>query len=146
MDHAADAFRTDLMTITPYLLNEQSRHPESRDDFTILLSHIVLGCKFVATQQGRRSQAHRPLSSEQRAERSWTCSALPTRCWSMPLSPVAAPVFLCPRRLHTWTESSVGTVVRVALHFPSGTVSALIPWMAPPTSTAACPSEWYAHK
>ena len=36
--------------------------------------------------------------------------------------------------------------VRVALHFPSGTVSALIPWMAPPTSTAACPSEWYAHK
>ncbi|XP_020195357.1 fructose-1,6-bisphosphatase, cytosolic-like [Aegilops tauschii subsp. strangulata] len=51
MDHAADAFRTDLMTITLYLLNEQSRHQESRDDFSILLSHIVLGCKFVATQQ-----------------------------------------------------------------------------------------------
>ena len=47
MDHAADAFRTDLMTITRYMLKEQSRHPESRDDFSILLSHIVLGCKFV---------------------------------------------------------------------------------------------------
>ena len=49
MDHAADAFRTDLMTITRYLLKEQSRHLESRGDFTILLSHIVLGCKFVAS-------------------------------------------------------------------------------------------------
>ncbi|KAH6823477.1 Inositol monophosphatase family protein [Perilla frutescens var. hirtella] len=49
MDHAADAHRTDLMTITRYVLNEQSKHPESRGDFTILLSHIVLGCKFVCT-------------------------------------------------------------------------------------------------
>jgi len=48
MDHAAEAQRTDLMTITRHVLNEQSRHPESRGDFTILLSHIVLGCKFVA--------------------------------------------------------------------------------------------------
>ncbi|XP_076886539.1 fructose-1,6-bisphosphatase, cytosolic-like isoform X1 [Bidens hawaiensis] len=47
MDHAADAFRTDLMTITRFVLNEQSKHPESRGDFSILLSHIVLGCKFV---------------------------------------------------------------------------------------------------
>jgi len=31
------------------VLNEQSRNPESRGDFTILLSHIVLGCKFVAS-------------------------------------------------------------------------------------------------
>ena len=49
MDHAAEAQRTDLMTITRHALNEQGRHPESRGDFTILLSHIVLGCKFVAS-------------------------------------------------------------------------------------------------
>ncbi|KAL6840110.1 hypothetical protein ACP4OV_029920 [Aristida adscensionis] len=49
MDHEAEAFRTDLMTITRHVLNEQSRNPESRGDFTILLSHIVLGCKFVAS-------------------------------------------------------------------------------------------------
>lgn len=47
MDHAEEAHRTDLMTITRYVLNEQSKYPESRGDFTILLSHIVLGCKFV---------------------------------------------------------------------------------------------------
>ncbi|EOX97430.1 hypothetical protein QUC31_015694 [Theobroma cacao] len=49
MDHAADAHRTDLMTITRHVLNEQSKYPESRGDFTILLSHIVLGCKFVCS-------------------------------------------------------------------------------------------------
>ncbi|KAG8378120.1 hypothetical protein BUALT_Bualt08G0105100 [Buddleja alternifolia] len=49
MDHAADANRTDLMTITRYVLNEQTKYPESRGDFTILLSHIVLGCKFVCS-------------------------------------------------------------------------------------------------
>ncbi|WVZ98743.1 hypothetical protein U9M48_044142 [Paspalum notatum var. saurae] len=49
MDHAAEAQRTDLMTITRHVLNEQGRHPGSRGDFTILLSHIVLGCKFVAS-------------------------------------------------------------------------------------------------
>ncbi|MBA0765014.1 hypothetical protein Gotri_014278 [Gossypium trilobum] len=49
MDHAADAHRTDLMTITRYVLNEQSKYPESRGDFTILLNHIVLGCKFVCS-------------------------------------------------------------------------------------------------
>uniref|UniRef100_A0A0D9V867 fructose-bisphosphatase n=1 Tax=Leersia perrieri TaxID=77586 RepID=A0A0D9V867_9ORYZ len=49
MDHEADAYRTDLMTITRYVLNEQSRNPEARGDLTILLSHIVLGCKFVAS-------------------------------------------------------------------------------------------------
>lgn len=49
MDHAADAHRTDLMTITRFVLNEQTKHPESRGDFSILLSHIVLGCKFVCT-------------------------------------------------------------------------------------------------
>ncbi|PPD87596.1 hypothetical protein GOBAR_DD15474 [Gossypium barbadense] len=47
MDHAADAHRTDLMTITRFVLNEQSKYPESRGDFTILLNHIVLGCKLV---------------------------------------------------------------------------------------------------
>ncbi|EFJ23220.1 hypothetical protein SELMODRAFT_175079 [Selaginella moellendorffii] len=47
MDHAADAQRTDLMTLTRFVLNEQSKHPEARGDLTILLSHIVLGCKFV---------------------------------------------------------------------------------------------------
>ncbi|KAM7507889.1 hypothetical protein LguiA_018342 [Lonicera macranthoides] len=49
MDHQADAFRTDLMTITRFVLNEQSKYPESRGDFSILLSHIVLGCKFVCS-------------------------------------------------------------------------------------------------
>ncbi|KAK9943919.1 hypothetical protein M0R45_009509 [Rubus argutus] len=49
MDHEADAYRTDLMTMTRFVLNEQSKHPESRGDFTILLSHIVLGCKFVCS-------------------------------------------------------------------------------------------------
>ena len=45
MDHAAEAQRTDLMTLTRHVLNEQGRHPESRGDFTILLSHIVLGLR-----------------------------------------------------------------------------------------------------
>jgi len=49
MDHAAEAHRTDLMTITRFVLNEQSKHPEARGDFTILLSNIVLGCKFVCS-------------------------------------------------------------------------------------------------
>ncbi|RZB97520.1 Fructose-1,6-bisphosphatase, cytosolic isoform G [Glycine soja] len=49
MDHQADTNRTDLMTITRFVLNEQSKYPESRGDFTILLSHIVLGCKFVCS-------------------------------------------------------------------------------------------------
>ncbi|XP_057732744.1 fructose-1,6-bisphosphatase, cytosolic-like [Arachis stenosperma] len=49
MDHSADAQRTDLMTITRFVLNEQSKHPDSRGDFSILLSHIVLGCKFVCS-------------------------------------------------------------------------------------------------
>lgn len=47
MDHSAEAQRTDLMTITRHVLNEQSKHPEAHGDFTILLNHIVLGCKFV---------------------------------------------------------------------------------------------------
>ncbi|KAK7343734.1 hypothetical protein VNO77_12726 [Canavalia gladiata] len=49
MDHSADAQRTDLMTITRFVLNQQSKQPESRGDFTILLNHIVLGCKFVCS-------------------------------------------------------------------------------------------------
>lgn len=49
MDHAADAHRTDLMTITRHVLNEQTKYPESRGDLTILLNHIVLGCKFVCS-------------------------------------------------------------------------------------------------
>ncbi|CAI0625644.1 unnamed protein product [Linum tenue] len=57
MDHAADALRTDLMTITRYVLNEQSKHPESRGDFTILLSHIVLGCKFVCSSVNKAGLA-----------------------------------------------------------------------------------------
>ncbi|GLT85974.1 hypothetical protein SLE2022_041390 [Rubroshorea leprosula] len=49
MNHSMEAQRTDLMTITRFVLNEQSKHPESRGDFTILLNHIVLGCKFVCS-------------------------------------------------------------------------------------------------
>ncbi|KAK2986947.1 hypothetical protein RJ640_009090 [Escallonia rubra] len=47
MDHAAESQRTDLMTVTCHVLNEQTKHPEARGDFSILLYHIVLGCKFV---------------------------------------------------------------------------------------------------
>ncbi|KAI4389422.1 hypothetical protein MLD38_001650 [Melastoma candidum] len=57
MDHAGDAARTDLMTITRYVLNEQSKNPESRGDFTILLSHIVLGCKFVCSSVNKAGLA-----------------------------------------------------------------------------------------
>ncbi|KAK6938281.1 Fructose-1-6-bisphosphatase class 1, C-terminal [Dillenia turbinata] len=57
MDHAADAHRTDLMTITRYVLNEQSKHAESRGDFTILLNHIVLGCKFVCSSVNKAGLA-----------------------------------------------------------------------------------------
>ncbi|MED6119557.1 Fructose-1,6-bisphosphatase, cytosolic [Stylosanthes scabra] len=49
MDHEEEAKRTDLMTISRFVLNEQSKFPESRGDFTILLSHIVLGCKYVCS-------------------------------------------------------------------------------------------------
>lgn len=49
MDYEADAHRTDLMTITRFVLNEQSKHPESKGDLTILLNNIVLGCKFVCS-------------------------------------------------------------------------------------------------
>ncbi|KAG4157583.1 hypothetical protein ERO13_D02G071200v2 [Gossypium hirsutum] len=57
MDHAADAYRTDLMTITRFVLNEQSKYPESRGDFTILLNHIVLGCKFVCSSVNKAGLA-----------------------------------------------------------------------------------------
>ncbi|XP_020959003.1 fructose-1,6-bisphosphatase, cytosolic isoform X2 [Arachis ipaensis] len=57
MDHSADAHRTDLMTITRFVLNEQSKHPESRGDFTILLSHIVLACKFVCSSVNKAGLA-----------------------------------------------------------------------------------------
>ncbi|XP_039071390.1 fructose-1,6-bisphosphatase, cytosolic-like [Hibiscus syriacus] len=57
MDHAADAHRTDLMTITRFVLNEQSKYPESRGDFTIVLSHIVLGCKFVCSSVNKAGLA-----------------------------------------------------------------------------------------
>ncbi|KAB2088131.1 Fructose-1,6-bisphosphatase, cytosolic [Gossypium arboreum] len=57
MDHAADAHRTDLMTITRHVLNEQTKYPESRGDFTILLNHIVLGCKFVCSSVSKAGLA-----------------------------------------------------------------------------------------
>ncbi|KAM5562321.1 hypothetical protein ABKV19_017509 [Rosa sericea] len=36
MDHQADAYRTDLMTMTRFVLNEQCKYPRSRGDFTDL--------------------------------------------------------------------------------------------------------------
>ncbi|KAK7302481.1 hypothetical protein RJT34_13371 [Clitoria ternatea] len=57
MDHEADSQRTDLMTITRFVLNEQSKYPESRGDFTILLNHIVLGCKFVCSSVNKAGLA-----------------------------------------------------------------------------------------
>ncbi|XP_039054794.1 fructose-1,6-bisphosphatase, cytosolic-like [Hibiscus syriacus] len=57
MDHEADAHRTDLMTITRHVLNEQTKHPESRGDLTIFLNHIVLGCKFVCSSVSKAGLA-----------------------------------------------------------------------------------------
>lgn len=57
MDHAADAQRTDLMTLTRFVLNEQSKFPEARGDLTILLNHIVLGCKFVCSSVSKAGLA-----------------------------------------------------------------------------------------
>ncbi|XP_061967553.1 fructose-1,6-bisphosphatase, cytosolic-like isoform X2 [Populus nigra] len=57
MDHSADAHRTDLMTITRFVLNEQSKYPESLGDFSILLNHIVLGCKFVCSAANKAGLA-----------------------------------------------------------------------------------------
>ncbi|KAI4321158.1 hypothetical protein MLD38_034576 [Melastoma candidum] len=66
MDHAGNAARTDLMTIARYVLNEQSKHPESRRDFTILLNRIVLGCKFVCSSvnKGEEQKKLDVLSNE----------------------------------------------------------------------------------
>lgn len=58
MDHEAGGYKTDLMTITRFVLNEQSKHPESRGDFTILLSHIVLGCKYVCSAVNKAGLAN----------------------------------------------------------------------------------------
>nr|CAD1818000.1 unnamed protein product [Ananas comosus var. bracteatus] len=58
MNHKAEAHRTDLMTITRHVLNEQTKHAESRGDFSILLSHIVLGCKFVCSSVNKAGLAH----------------------------------------------------------------------------------------
>ena len=89
MDHAADAFRTDLMTITRYMLKEQSRHPESRDDFSILLSHIVLGCKFVASAVNKAGLAKLTgLAGETNVQAS---------CCALPLSFLFSPVQFCFR-------------------------------------------------
>eukprot|EP00270_Netrium_digitus_P000098 TRINITY_DN1011_c0_g1_i1.p1 TRINITY_DN1011_c0_g1~~TRINITY_DN1011_c0_g1_i1.p1 ORF type:complete len:344 (-),score=99.34 TRINITY_DN1011_c0_g1_i1:209-1240(-) len=57
MDYSEEAWRTDLITITRYVLNEQSKYPESQGDFTILLSHIVLGCKFVCNSVNKAGLA-----------------------------------------------------------------------------------------
>ncbi|KAG6526105.1 hypothetical protein ZIOFF_016082 [Zingiber officinale] len=69
MDHEADAHRTDLMTITRYVLNEQSRYPESRGDFSILLSHIaglakLLGLAGETNVQGEEQKKLDVLSNE----------------------------------------------------------------------------------
>ncbi|OAY83894.1 Fructose-1,6-bisphosphatase, cytosolic [Ananas comosus] len=58
MNHEAEAHRTDLMTLTRHVLNEQTKHAESRGDFSILLSHIVLGCKFVCSSVNKAGLAH----------------------------------------------------------------------------------------
>jgi fructose-1,6-bisphosphatase I len=49
MDYSGDTARTDLLTLSRFVLNEQSKYPESRGDLTILLNNIVLGCKFVCS-------------------------------------------------------------------------------------------------
>ncbi|KAG8054635.1 hypothetical protein GUJ93_ZPchr0001g30107 [Zizania palustris] len=136
MDHEADAYRTDLMTITRYVLNEQSRNPEARGDLTILLSHIVLGCKFVASAVNKAGLAKLiGLAGETnvQGEEQKKLDVLSTRCSSRLSSAAAAPASSCPRRtrkLRSWNLLSV-----------ESTACALIHSMAPPTSTVASPSE-----
>ena len=90
MDHAAEAQRTDLMTITRHVLNEQSRHPESRGDFTILLSHIVLGCKFVASAVNKAGLAKLiGLAGETNVQASKQSTT--TRFHVPPLAPITTP-------------------------------------------------------
>ncbi|KAF1882443.1 hypothetical protein Lal_00039091 [Lupinus albus] len=64
MDHAGDTNRTDLMTITRFVLNEQSKYPESRGDFTILISNIVLGLAGETNVQGEEQKKLDVLSNE----------------------------------------------------------------------------------
>ena len=35
------------ITMTRFIMDEQTKHPEASGDFTVLLSHIVLACKFI---------------------------------------------------------------------------------------------------
>lgn len=49
MDYSEDTARTDLLTLSRFVLNEQSKYPEARGDLTILLNNIVLGCKYVCS-------------------------------------------------------------------------------------------------
>jgi hypothetical protein len=75
MDHAADAMRTDLMTITRHVLNEQSKFPEARGDLTILLNNIVLGCKFVCSSVSKVSQLCFVLTHQD-------MSVISLHCWN----------------------------------------------------------------
>eukprot|EP00899_Mesostigma_viride_P001204 jgi/Mesvir1/11084/Mv09874-RA.1 len=49
MNPEQEMARTDLITVARFVLNEQSKHPEARGDMTILLNHIILGCKYVCS-------------------------------------------------------------------------------------------------
>ncbi|VAH19599.1 unnamed protein product [Triticum turgidum subsp. durum] len=136
MDHAAEAQRTDLMTITRHALNEQGRHPESRGDFTILLSHIVLGCKFVASAVNKAGLAKLiGLAGETnvQGEEQKKLDVLSNEVFVKALVSSGRTVSSClkrTRRPSSSTRPSAGS-----------TACASIRWTAPPTSTAASPSE-----
>ena len=40
---------TDPVTLTRFILSEQTKHPEARGDLTILMTSIQLACKTIAT-------------------------------------------------------------------------------------------------
>ncbi|RKP27812.1 fructose-1,6-bisphosphatase class 1/Sedoheputulose-1,7-bisphosphatase, partial [Syncephalis pseudoplumigaleata] len=45
----ADHTRTNLITLTRHVLNDQHQHQEATGDLTLLLTSIQLGCKYVAS-------------------------------------------------------------------------------------------------
>lgn len=45
----SDHRKTDLVTLTRHVLDEQRCHPGATGELTLLLASVQLGCKFVAT-------------------------------------------------------------------------------------------------
>lgn len=107
MDPSLEASNTDLMTLTRFVLNEQSKHPEARGDLTILLSNIVLGCKFVCSAVNKVGTSA-GLAPEEPPRSCLSCSATNLTGQSCLLASDASCLLRClgVRRLG-WPSSSV---------------------------------------